>query len=163
MSAWKSTNISVDDVRWIIDGMFSASVVQDGRRFCLSLVTHDTRSKAKFGSMHEHSGLLVSSAVVGESRENDGTLALDGARVKVFWGVRLVLRPADGVLVKLPCFLMRGLAHSCRGMVWQRSARGILASWLSDDDEPVLAKSGPSPLWRGMVQCLLCVFRMTLA
>eukprot|EP00001_Collodictyon_triciliatum_P053100 09474_4 len=116
--------------------MFVASVVSDGQRFGLSLVTDETRS-AKVGSQ------------VGESRENDETVAMDGTRVKVFWGLRFVLRPADGVLVKLPCFLMRGSAHSCRGMVWQRSARGILASLL-DDDEPVLTNRGPTPLLRSI-------------
>jgi len=100
--------------------------------------------------MHKHSGLLASSVLVEDARGNDKTVAMDGTRAKFFWGLRFVFRPADGVLVKLSCFVMRGLAHSGRGMVWQRSARGILASLLLDDDEPVLTKRGPTPLWRSI-------------
>jgi hypothetical protein len=47
-------------------------------------------------------------------------------------------------------FVMRGLTHSCRGMVLQRAARGVLAcSSLDDDgDGPVRTKRGPTPLRR---------------
>ena len=49
-----------------------------------------------------------------------------------------------------PPFVMRGLAHSCRGMVLQRAARGVLACSLLDDDEPVRTTRGPTPLRRSI-------------
>jgi hypothetical protein len=42
----------------------------------------------------------------------------------------------------------RGLAHSCRGMVLKRAVRGVLASSLLHEDEPVRTTRGPTPLRR---------------
>ena len=45
LRVWKFASISVDDVRWIIDGMSVASVVMDVPRCSLWLCTDAPRSK----------------------------------------------------------------------------------------------------------------------
>ena len=106
----------MEGVRWIIDGISVASVV-------MSLpvgsgVVDDTRENA-LENAHPGSGVLE------DTRQN--TLVMDGTRVKV--------SPFD----------MRGLAHSCLGMVLQRAERGVLDCSLLEDDEPVRTKRGPTP------------------
>ena len=64
-------------------------------------VVNDTRANA-LENAHPGSGVLE------DTREN--TLVMDGTRVKV------------------SPFVMRGLAHSCLGMVLQRAERGVLHS-----------------------------------
>jgi hypothetical protein len=84
-------------------------------------VVEDTRENA-LENAHPGSGVLE------DMREN--TLVMDGTREK------------------LPPFVMRVLAHSCRCTVLQRVARGVLGCSLLDDDEPVRTKRGPTPLRR---------------
>ena len=156
LSVWKYASISVEGVRWIIDGMSVASVVMDVPRCILWLCRDDTRSKwqdgrrskAKVGSMQLCTCVPVGSGVVEDTRENALENAHPGSGENT-----LVM---DGTRVKVPPFVMRGFAHSCRCMVLQRAARGVLGCSLLDDDEPVRTKRGPTPLRRsiGAMSCL---------
>jgi hypothetical protein len=77
LSVWKSASMSVEGVRWIIDGMSVASVVMDVPRCILWLCRDGTRSKRQdgtrsnnVGSMPSCSCLPVGSGVVEDTREN---------------------------------------------------------------------------------------------
>ena len=132
LSVWKSASISVEGVRWIIDGMSVASVVMDVPRSILWLCRDDTRSKrqdgtrskAKVGSMPLCTCLPVGSGVVNDTRANALENAHPGSGV--LEDTRENTLVMDGTRVKVPPFVMRGLAHSCRCMVLQRAARGVL-------------------------------------
>ena len=76
--------------------------------------------------------LPVISVVVEDTRANAETLAMDSMRGEV-WSL-----------------VMRLLANSCRRMVLQRAARGVLACSLLGDDEPVRTTRGPTPLRRSI-------------
>ena len=151
LSVWKSASMSVEGVRWIIDGMSVASVVMDVPRCILWLCRDDTRSKrqdgtrskAKVGSMPSCSCLPVGSGVVEDTRENALENAHPGSGV--LEDTRENTLVMDGTREKVPPFVMRGLAHSCRCMVLQRDARGVLGCSLLEDDEPVRTKRGPTP------------------
>ena len=154
LSVWKYASISVEGVRWIIDGMSVASVVMDVPRCILWLCRDDTRSKrqdgtrskAKVGSMQLCTCVPVGSGVVEDTRENALENAHPGSGV--LEDTRENTLVMDGTRVKVPPFVMRGLAHSCRCVVLQRAARGVRGCSLVDDDEPVRTKSGPTPLRR---------------
>ena len=144
-SFWKSSCISMEGVRWIIDGTRKRAlkqVVMDEMRVSrlftddtcnssklLWLRTDDTLSKATVWSMPLCSCLSIGSGVV-EDTGNAETLAMDNTRGEV-WK-----------------FVMRGLENSCRGMVLQRAVRGVLASSLLHGDAPVWMTRGPTPLRR---------------
>jgi hypothetical protein len=151
----------VEGVRWIIDGISVASVVMDEPRCSLWLCTDatrskrqdDTSSKAKVGSMPLCTCLPVGSGVVNDTRANALENAHPGSGV--LEDTRENTLVMDGTRVKVSPFVMRGLAHSCLGMVLQRAERGVLHCSLLDDDEPVRTKRGPTPLQR-------CVGAMSL-
>lgn len=162
---------SMEDV-WIIDGIFVASIVSDGRRCCLCVDME----------LSIDSALALERVVMEGSRENEmhGTRSEVFSKDDCFWGL---FSPADffeklpcffmeklpgsadffkklpGFFeVKLPGFLMRGLAHSCRGMVTQRAARSVLTGSFLDDDEPASVlptrRRGPIPQLRRIGACV---------
>jgi len=154
----------VEGVRWIIDGISVASVVMDVPRCSLWLCTDatrskrqdDTHSKAKVGSMPLRTCLPAGSGVVDDTRENALENAHPGSGV--LEDTRENTLVMDGTRVRVSPFVMRGLAHSCLGMVLQRLERGVLDCSLLDDDEPVRTKRGPTPLQR----CIGAMFLMSL-
>ena len=118
LSVWKFESISVEGVRWIIDGMSVASVVMDVPRSILWLCRDDTRSKrqdgtrskAKVGSMPLCTCLPVGSGEVEDTRENALENAHPGSGV--LEDTRENTLVMDGTRVKVSPFVMRGLAHS---------------------------------------------------